>query len=97
MQTARELEQACIRKRLRFRDVDGNEIITCDLFRKMAFTVKQFEQASQNGLPSDPIDAFLPWAAIRFLLRKPIADAQEYGVVISELVRHTSGSDKNFD
>ncbi|KAI8712264.1 hypothetical protein NCS52_01324100 [Fusarium sp. LHS14.1] len=51
----------------------------------MAFTIKQFEQASQNGLPSDPIDAFVPWAAIRYLLRKPIADAQEYGPVITVL------------
>jgi hypothetical protein len=92
------MEQNCIRKRMRFRDVDGNEVITCDLFQKMTCSIKQFQQESQNEGLSDPIDAFFPWTAIRYLLRKLIEDAQEYGLVISELVRYTSGSsDQNFD
>ncbi|KAH7234494.1 ankyrin repeat-containing domain protein [Fusarium solani] len=44
-----------------------------------------FQQESQNEGLSDPIDAFFPWTAIRYLLRKLIEDAQEYGLVISEL------------
>lgn len=98
MQTARESEQICVQKRSRFRDFYGNKIITCDLFQKMACSIKQFQQESQNEGLSDPIYAFFPWTAIRYLLRKLIEDAQEYGLVISELVRYTSGpSDQNFD
>ncbi|WAO95410.1 Hypothetical protein NCS54_01303100 [Fusarium falciforme] len=44
-----------------------------------------FQQESQNEGLSDPIDAFFPWTAIRYLLRKLIEDAQEYGLLISEL------------
>lgn len=72
---------------MRLRDVDGNEVITCDLFQKMTCSIKQFQQESHNEALSDPIDAFLPWAAIRYLLRKQVEDAQEYGLVISEAVR----------
>lgn len=82
---------------MRFRDVDGNEVITRDLFQKMTGSINQFEQESQNEGLSDLIGAFFPWAAIRYLLRKPIDDAQEYGLVVSELVRYTSSSsDKSF-
>ncbi|RSL53541.1 hypothetical protein CEP53_007730 [Fusarium sp. AF-6] len=90
VQTIHGSEQSCIRNRLRFRDVNGSGVITCDLFQKMASPIEQLQQKSQNGVQSDTIDAFVPWAAIRYLLRKPIDDAQEYGVVISELAEQES-------
>ncbi|KAM0425806.1 hypothetical protein ACHAPT_009057 [Fusarium lateritium] len=81
------MELRCIRKRLRFRDADGNEIITCDLFQKMACSIEQFKQGGHVELQADAINASFPWAAIRFLLRTSIDDVQEYGLVVSDLER----------
>jgi hypothetical protein len=89
------MEQACIRKRLRFKDGNGHEVITRDLFQKIACSTAQFKAGGHIELQFDPINASFPWAAIQFLLRTPITDAQEYGVLTNDLVSATDVVTRN--
>lgn len=59
----------CLKKRWKYKKINGEVIILRDLLEKVVVWVNKFKQVMDVAVQYDPLHAALPWAAVRFLLQ----------------------------
>lgn len=85
LKEAEARRQECIRKQWRVKIPGGKTIILRDVMEKIAGFVNRYKDVVTIAVQYDPVNASLPWAAIRFLLSFAIGDVQVWGALFADL------------
>lgn len=64
-----EKKQICLRRRWKYKNSKGQDVILRDVFEKIIVWVNKFKEVGDVGVQYDPVHASLPWAAIRAILQ----------------------------
>jgi hypothetical protein len=59
----------CMKRRWKYKNKKGQDVVIRDLFEKMARWVNKFKEVGDVAVQYDPAHAALPWAGVRFLLQ----------------------------
>ena len=74
-------KQTCMKKRWKYTNRNGDDVILRDIFEKMVRWVNKFKQVGDLAMQYDPTHASLPWAGIRLLLQVVVNDIQTFGAM----------------
>jgi len=64
-----EKQQTCLKKRWKYKNSKGEDVIIRDLFAKIVVWVDKFKEVGDNAVQYAPVHAALPWAAVRLVLQ----------------------------
>ncbi|KUI70485.1 Ankyrin repeat and KH domain-containing protein mask [Cytospora mali] len=85
LREAEKKRQESAKKRWKFKTPNGEVLIVRDVLEKIAAWADKFKTAGYVAVQFDPDPAALLWAAVRFLLHKPVDDVDVFGAMVINL------------
>ncbi|ORY17144.1 hypothetical protein BCR34DRAFT_597226 [Clohesyomyces aquaticus] len=85
LQVAKQNQTTCMKKRWRFKNLNGETIILRDIMGRLIKWVDRFKAIGDIAIGTDQGAMSVPWAAVRFLLECVSSDVNTFGSIAESL------------